>query len=181
MFERQIIELSRNAMAVVAIDLHAGKLTVDPVERAANFCQSGPYVIRRHLRCHSSTNLPHVDRAQRAWSSSRPERRRRKNRTTSRKVLLLDWRAHIRRKSGICHAPRRSQEARHATYPWRAQGCRPSQSFLRSPHSQDKAGPTPGETEFHHTPYRARDGKMTEEPQRNPNYDNPMDQREKPN
>src|SRR3546814_10846921 len=89
MFERQIIELSRNAMAVVAIDLHAGKLTVDPVERAANFCQSGPYVIRRHLRCHSSTNLPHVDRAQRAWSSSRPERRRRKNRTTSRKVLLL--------------------------------------------------------------------------------------------
>src|SRR3546814_10334442 len=83
MFERQIIELSRNAMAVVAIDLHAGKLTVDPVERAANFCQSGPYVIRRHLRCHSSTNLPHVDRAQRAWSSSRPERRRRKNRTRS--------------------------------------------------------------------------------------------------
>src|SRR3546814_10723140 len=54
MFERQIIELSRNAMAVVAIDLHAGKLTVDPVERAANFCQSGPYVIRRPLRCHRS-------------------------------------------------------------------------------------------------------------------------------
>src|SRR3546814_7288242 len=101
MFERQIIELSRNAMAVVAIDLHAGKLTVDPVERAANFCQSGPYVISRHLRCHSSTNLPHVDRAQRAWSSRRPERRRRKNRTTSRKVLLLDWRPHIGRKNGI--------------------------------------------------------------------------------
>src|SRR3546814_17418396 len=102
MFERQIIELSRNAMAVVAIDLHAGKLTVDPVERAANFCQSGPYVIRRHLRCHSSTNLPHVDRAQRAWSSSRPERRSRKNITTSRKVLLLDWRSEERRDGKEC-------------------------------------------------------------------------------
>src|SRR3546814_1180255 len=88
MFERQIIELSRNAMAVVAIDLHAGKLTVDPVERAANFCQSGPYVIRRHLRCHSSTNLPHVDRAQRAWSSSRHERRRSEEHTSELQSIM---------------------------------------------------------------------------------------------
>src|SRR3546814_6023928 len=58
--------------------------------------------------------------------------RRRKNRTTSRKVLLLDWRAHIRRKSGICHAPRRSQEARRATYPWRAQRSEEHTSELQS-------------------------------------------------
>src|SRR3546814_12955572 len=56
MFERQLIELSRNSMAVVAIDLHAGKLTDNPVERAANFFKSAPDVIKRPLHFNRNSN-----------------------------------------------------------------------------------------------------------------------------